>query len=55
MPGEFLVGYLHHALECCRGIRDKYGQSRMVRLVCVFLQSLLRGERRGGWERGWTC
>ena len=52
LPGEFLVGYLHHALECCRGIKDRYAQGRMVRLVCVFLQSLLREERRGGLGEG---
>ena len=52
LPPDFLPQYLHHALECCRGLRDKYAQSRMVRLVCVFLQSLLRGERREGLGEG---
>ena len=52
LPPDFLSLYLHHALECCRALRDKYAQSRMVRLVCVFLQSLLRGERRDGLGEG---
>ena len=52
LPGDFLPAYVHHALECCRVIRDKYAQSRMVRLVCVFLQSLLRGHRGGGLVLG---
>ena len=47
LSSDFLVSYCHRGMEGCRAISDRYGQSRMVRLLCVFCQSLLR-EREGG-------
>ena len=47
LSSDFLVSYCHRGMEGCRAIIDRYGQSRMVRLLCVFCQSLLR-ERDGG-------
>ena len=46
LSSDFLVSYCHRGMEGCRAISDRYGQSRMVRLLCVFCQSLLR-EREG--------
>ncbi|MCJ1296941.1 hypothetical protein MMC34_008510 [Xylographa carneopallida] len=46
LSSDFLVQYCHRGMEGCRAIADRYGQSRMVRLLCVFCQSLLR-ERDG--------
>ncbi|KAG0053151.1 hypothetical protein BGZ89_003004 [Linnemannia elongata] len=33
-----------NAIRCCEQVEDKVGQARVVRMLCVFLQSLLRSE-----------
>lgn len=42
LPKEFVNNFIYNCTRYCQTIQERLMQNRMVRLVCVFLDSLIR-------------
>jgi len=44
LPADFLRTYISNGINTCQSIKDKHLQQRMIKLVCVFLQYLVKNK-----------
>ena len=42
LPGSFLQAFISKCIDTCHSLKDRGAQNRMIRLVSVFLQSLVK-------------
>ena len=44
LPAEFLHLFISNYMNSCKSIKEKYNQTRFVRLLCVFMSALLKNK-----------
>lgn len=44
LPAEFLHLFISNCMNSCKNLKDRYTQTRFVRLLCVFINSLLKNK-----------
>uniref|UniRef100_A0A6B2L6S6 CCR4-NOT transcription complex subunit 11 n=1 Tax=Arcella intermedia TaxID=1963864 RepID=A0A6B2L6S6_9EUKA len=52
LPPQYIQLYISSSIESCRNVHDKDNQNRMVRLVCVIFQSLVKNKIISGVANG---
>jgi hypothetical protein len=42
LPKDFVNSFIYNCIRYCQNVQDRVTQTRMVKLVCVFFDSLIR-------------